>query len=146
VDSFALIDATGAARSFKVPAGMSRMLIFWGADCSWSKLEAQRLIELLKDSASVLAMHPVEVLWINHDPADRKARALAWARGAGLDSRNVFFMGDDRGLEKTLRIVGTPTLVLVTPAGRLAWESSGFRQESWAPEVDKILAAIGRGL
>jgi hypothetical protein len=141
LETISVTDASGQPRTLRFPADRSRLLVFWSADCGWSKLEVQRLLALIHDPESPLVKHTVDLIWVNNDPSNRKADALAWARDTGLELSAVVFPGSGTSLAERLRVAGTPALFLVTPDGLVAWGAQGFESDGWAPAVERILSA-----
>jgi len=121
-----------------------RLLVFFSVECGSSAVEAKRLIAMLRDPSTFFARHRLTVEWVDVDPAENRDRALAWARDLGIETTSVTFWPYGTALPNALRVAGTPGLFLITPDALVAWEMRGYRAESWAPDVERVLRAIGR--
>ena len=132
-----------AMSSSRLPA-TPRLLVFFSVDCGSSAVEAKRLIAMLRDPSTLIARHRLTVEWVDVDPAENRDRALAWARDLGIETTSVSFWPYGTALPNALRVAGTPGLFLITPDALVAWEMRGYRAESWAPDVERVLRAMGR--
>lgn len=113
-----LPDPAGNPHALKdLTKGKVAVLVYWSLTCPHCRQEMPDLIKLSRQ----LDGNPFVMLMINDDGPAMAPAAAAYAKDLGLPEPTLLDQGEGDGspLGQALDIVGTPTVLVFTPGGKL---------------------------
>lgn len=134
---FYLQNVDGKKRAFEDVAAPYELVafVFWGTGCAPCK---EQLIETNKFLGEYKGLGLVAV---STDTARTSSQVKSYIKGQGYEFETLLDVDGD--LERGLGIPGIPYCLLVTSAGDIIWEHSGYRrgdERKMKEEIDKFFA------
>ena len=137
VPAVSLKNADGETKTFADYASQYKLvaLVFWGTTCAPCKEELVEINKLAREIAGF------GVVAVATDSARTSSQVKPFFKGQGYAFDTLLDV--DGNLQKALGVPGVPYSFLVTPAGDVIWEHSGYRkgdEQKMREEIEKYLA------